>query len=468
MKKITVFMLAMILVIGALTSCSPKVDPANEISISAKAEGSIFSGISDGSIALTVKFNPDWITVADNTEYNGELAAFAALISTDSYFREKDLAKGTQNRIIPDVTDEYSFSTLMTALGFTETEHVESYKAKTYDTDTNDSATMNLAHLAASDRDLYVVALRGCFSAGEWMSAFDPGADGEDGHPDWKNRANMKGVDVAANRALEFINAFVAAHDDSGKPNCILITGHSRGAAIAEIVGAAFEDNEEFESCTYAFNSMAVTTDKKAESYRTIFNIFDSGDLYTAFLPFSQETFYRYGRTLTKDIASDTEVRDAIESLKGLKDYTAASRETFEGYNAVFGKRFEGRAALAEKKTITEDFGTDSAAADARLAELESFISAEKGLGLEGLVSVAKAENDGKISVVIRYSNAAALISLGKVFTYGKAAADALCSMFREDKDLCAVVEYVIGHSDEMSGGHLMINSYVLCGFLED
>ena len=280
MKKITVIILAMVLALGTLVSCSPKVNPENEISAAVHVDGAIFSGTDGKSIALTAKFNPDWLTAGDNTVYNGNLAAFAALLSTDTYFREKDLAKGTQNRVITDGTEEYSFASLMTAFGFTDTEHVESYKAKTYETDTNDSVTMNLAHCLWSDRDVYVVAVRGCFSAGEWMSAFDPGTQSDDSHPDWKNRTNMKGFDIAANRALEFINGFVSAHDDPGKPNSILITGHSRGAAIAEILGAMFEDNEDFSSRTYVFNSMAVTTDEKAKNYRTVFNIFDSGDLY--------------------------------------------------------------------------------------------------------------------------------------------------------------------------------------------
>ncbi len=467
-KKYTALLLIFCLLSGmflSLTSCSD--EKSEDITAAAHAEGSVFSGKSDGSIGLTVKFNPDWLTQGDNTEYDPELAAFSALLSADSYFREKDLDKGTQNRVLPDGAEDYTFTTLLTTLGFTDTQHVESYKERSYETDTNDSVTMNLAHTVANEKyDIYVAAIRGCFSAGEWMSAFDAGSESDDTHPEWKNRSNMKGVDVAANRAFEFISDFIYAHNDPDKPNFILITGHSRGAAISEVLGAMFEDMQDITSYTYAFNSMAVTTDSYAQNYRTIFNIFDSGDLYTDFLPFGQEQFYRYGKVLTADISSSDEIRNAVCESKG-GDFISASAETIRGYAEVFGNRFSSRDSLTEALSASEDFGENGDEADKRLSELNAIISSETGLGLEGLCSAEKTETDGKYTVTVKYSNSAALFAVGKIFAYGKAAADAVCSLFSSDSGVCETAEFITEHSDEMSGGHLLINSYILCGFLD-
>lgn len=469
MKKriIPIFLVAAV-IIGALSSCSDKSVHSDDVLIPAHAEGSIFSGISDGNIGLTIRYNPDWLTEYDNTEYNADLAAFSALLSADSYFREKDLSKGTQNRVIPDGTEDYTFTTLLNALGFSDTLHIESFREKEYETDTNDSVTMNLAHTVASEKyDVYIAVVRGCFSAGEWMSAFDAGTVDDDNHPEWKNRTNMKGIDIAANRAFEFISEYISAHDDAGKPNRILITGHSRGGAISEVLGAMFEDMEDITSYTYAFNSMAVSTDADVRNYQTVFNIFDAGDMYTNFLPFGQEQFYRYGKVLTKDISSSDEIKNAISELKGRSDFLSASSQISDSYASVFGKRFANRDSLSEVLSVNEEFGDDSKKADERLTELNSIISGDTGLGLEGLCSVEKEETDGKYSVRIQYSSAAALFAVGKVFTYGQTAGEAVKSLFKGDSGVCDIVDFIISHSGEMSGGHLIINSYVLCRFLD-
>lgn len=488
-KKLIVLILAAALCLGALSSCGKKVDKNKEIKLAAHVEGAIFGGKSDDSIPVSVIFNPDWLTVYDNTKYNAELAKLSALLSADAYFREKDLAKGSQNRVLPDgvASEDYTFTTLLEKLGFTDVEHAESYKQKKYDSDENDSVTMNLGHLTNEEYDVYAVVIRGCFSAGEWMSAFDPGilalsADSEetdvlgtimdqgekepDGHPEWKNKANLKGVDVAANRAFDFVGEFVEKYDDPKKPNRILITGHSRGAAIAEILGARFENNFAFESYTYAFNSMAVTTDEDAKNYKTIFNIFDDGDLYSDFLPFGEETYYRYGKVLSKNIASSEDVLTSITALKGRDDYVSAGENARKEYAELFGKRFGGRGQLGIPMGEAAADETDEA--KARLALLQELISADKGLGLEDYISLSIEENGPMAMLSVEYTNAVELLAIGKIFTYGQSAADAVKTLFSGDSGVCAIADFLVANAEAMSGGHLLVNSYALCGFLSD
>lgn len=83
----------------------------------------------------------------------------------------------------------------------------------------------------------------------EWSSNFDVGADTSEyynltgSHPDWKNKENHKGFDVTMNRVLKEYNKYAESqgfNSDSIKKT-ILVTGHSRGGAIANLLGAYFE-----------------------------------------------------------------------------------------------------------------------------------------------------------------------------------------------------------------------------------
>lgn len=467
MKKSLALVLAAIL---AFSFLSAGALPADEV-LPVHAEGAIFGGSSTDSIALELKFSPAWITEGDNAAYNKDLAAFSAIVSSDTYFREKDLAKGTQNRILPDGTDsgEYSFETLLNAFGFTDIQHVESFKAKEYETDQNDSVTLTLAYLNdRSKYDCFVVAVRGCFSAGEWSSCFDPGCDSPayeaytGGHPEWTECANFKGMDIAANRAMEFVNDFIAAHDDAGRENCVLVTGHSRGGSIAEIIGARLEDAPEVKSCTYAFNSLPVTNSKTAQEYKTIFNIFDAGDFYSDCMPFGSEEFFRYGRTLSLPAAENSELLSAAAAMKGREDYSCADSEFFAGYGRVFGELFPDRASLCEPLTAVRTFA-DEVSAEAAHAECEALISAETGLGLEAYCSVSEvSEHDGGYAFEIRSCRAAFLQCIGKTLAYGQTAGDAVKSLLAENTGICSIIDMLFANYAGISGGHLLLNSYLM------
>lgn len=475
-RKIISVLLVVLFCSGMLSACSGTGSGTAELSSSAHVEGSIFGGKADDSLAVTAVFNPDWLTKEDNTVYNPDLAAFSALLCADSYFREKDLAKGTQNRVLLDGTDpeNYSFTSFLDAFGFTVTRHVESYKEKNYETDTNDSVTMNLGYCPVSDRfDIFVVAVRGCFSAGEWMSVFDAGADsplyesitGE--HPEWTDRSVHKGIDVAANRAYDLVREFIGENADPSRTTCILLTGHSRGSAIAGVLGARFEKDPDIRSYTYTFNTAVATTDPSAGDYRTIFNVFDSGDLFTDIMPFGKENFYHFGRDMSAEISGTDEIRKTISELKGRDDYVSLEEEQILEYRQLFGSRFPDRASLFEFKNRTESF-ENREAAESRYEELRSVISAETGFGLEGfcLLQDIVTGPDDRYEVSMDYCDAAVLFSLGKILTYGETAAAAVKSVFRNDIEACEIADFFMERSASISGGHLLSNSYVLSQYI--
>ncbi|MDO5446096.1 MAG: hypothetical protein Q4F31_10815, partial [Eubacteriales bacterium] len=381
--------------------------------------------------------------------------------------------KGTQNRVLYEGENEkdYNQTAFLKKIGFTEVQYIESYKEKAYSTDSNDSATLLLAHTTVTEKyDLYVVALRGCFSVQEWISAFDPGFDGETytnltgQHPEWTDKAAFKGLDVAKNRALEFIDEFIAQNDNPNRPNCILITGHSRGGALANMIGAEMEDRKDIRSYTYTFSTPGVTTNGKAGEYRTIFNIIDANDYFTDPLPFGEEAFYRYGRDKTAVAAESDEILAEIARLKGREDFTSLDGKTKAEFAQRFGQRFPNRASLydIEKFTLTFDSKEE---ASARTEEYLSLIGSDNGLGLEGLCRIECSENEGKYEVTLYYCGGAVLIAYAKSLAYDQAASEAAEKLFENDAAACEILALLMDHSAGISGGHLLINSFTLSKF---
>lgn len=470
MKKTLSLLLAAVLLLS-LCGCGKSVT-----AFPVHIEGSIFGGQSGDSLAAELRFDPKWMTSADNRKYSPELAAFSALLCADTYYREKDLAKGTQNRVLFDgSTTEYGYTAFLETVGFTDVQRIESFRVKEYDSDSNDSVTMTLGYRNVDGKyDAFVVALRGCFSAQEWLSIFDPGSD-SDGytsytgeHPEWTDRRQFKGLNIAANRADEFLKEFIAAHDDPDRKNCVLLTGHSRGGALANILGAELEQAGDAKTFTYTFNAPPVTEDPDAGKCKTVFNLFDSRDFYTDPLPFGAEHFLRYGHDLTVQLSDSDKAMNALSALVGRDDYNAASDDVLKNYRTQFAARFSTRKSLYETQTVTETFSTQ-AEAETRLSECQTLIGAEAGLGLESLCTMGSIEKaaDGTFTLCMEYCPAALITAYSKVLSYGSAANDAVQALFRADESGCAIASLLNDHLAELSAGHRLANGYILSGYVK-
>ena len=321
---------------------------------------------------------------------------------------------------------------------------------------------------------MYAVVVRGCFSAQEWRSAFDPGCGsaayeeltGE--HPEWTDKDHFKGADVASNRALAYIRDFMGRTGNDSLPDRILVTGHSRGGGIANLLGAYFEKDENVASYTYTFNPMGVTFSDDANNYKTIFNIFDSEDFFTESFPFADGTFVRYGTDMTVSVAESDKISNAVADLKGRDDYICVSAEAAEKYRSLFAQRFPDRDMLCDKETITRIYGTTEEAEVAREDFIKT-IGSEEGLGLDDLCTVGEIvkENDGRYSLTLEYCGAALLRTYAMILAYGETAYTPAVSLFAEDEIGCEIASVLMENAAKISGGHLLINSYVIAGTLK-
>lgn len=475
MKKMISLTLALILSLCLLSACGDKPTSA-PLTLNATVEGSIFGGKNDHSISLSASFDFGWLTARDNPTYDPALAQFCALLSADSYYRSKDVASNRQNRVLLSDTDaaDYTTSTLLSRFGFSEVEHYESYLYATDPTDSNDSVTLTLAHATVDGEcDVFVIVARGCFSAQEWKSAFDPGCDDAlysdltGAHPEWTNKAHFKGVDVAANRALARIEAFREENGDENLPDRLLITGHSRGGAIANILGAHYEDDPLVTSCTYTFNAPGVTLTADADQYVTIFNVFDTGDFFTDPFPFGAGTYARYGRDLSLSVAENRDLRLAIAELKECDDYLCVPADIALSYRTLFAERFPDRDRLCDPDTLTRVFETEEEALLSRNGCL-AVIDPATGLGLGDLCRVTEITAcDGGFSYTLEYCDAALLRTYAMILAYGEKAYTPAAELFDGDEAGLGIADILLAHASEINGGHLLVNSYVLAGFVQ-
>ncbi len=476
-RKIIAVMLVLAALAVSVPACAKKESEPEIEKKKVTVEGSIFGGQNEDKIGVEVSFDTKWITTDKNTVYNPELAKFCAVLSADSYFREKDLAKGRQNRAILDenADAEYAQTSLLKAFGFTETEHYESYLALEDPTDSNDSVTLNVGHQTVGGKyDVYVVVVRGCFSWQEWCSAFDPGCADADyetltgKHPEWTHKDYFKGIDIAANRALDFISSFMAKNGDEKLPDTILITGHSRGGSIANILGADFENDKDVKSYTYTFNAMASVSSKLKNDYTTVFNVFDEGDFFVDPFPFGDGSFQRFGIDKSVKISGSEEAKEAIAAIKGRDDYASVPETAADEYRAMFASRFENRDMLTDSVKITRVFDNE-ASANAEREEILSLVGSEKGLGLEDLSKVGEVVKnaDGKYEVTFEYCGLALLRSFAKILAYGTAASDAFRTLFEEDETASAIAAWIAENLGAINSGHLLVNGYAIADLVK-
>lgn len=161
-----------------------------------------------------------------------------------------------------------------------------------------------LVELRGVSKEIIAIVIRGTNgTVEEWSSNFDIGCDDifYSNNPisrntDWTNVENHMGFDIAATRVIRVINEYISEESnlDSSAIKTLWITGHSRGAGIANIVGSELDSR--YETFVYTFASPMTTTvsDIETASHKSIFNIVNGDDIIPC-LPLDKWGFKRYG-----------------------------------------------------------------------------------------------------------------------------------------------------------------------------
>ena len=182
---------------------------------------------------------------------------------------------------------------------------------------------------------LYVVPIRGTPTSAEWYSNFNVGMG--DTH---------EGFYKAANEVLStLINDFFSRDGSDASHRKILITGHSRGAAVANIVagkltegGGTYVNTEGIFGYTYACPAVSKNA---ATSYKNIYNFQFSGDPIPE-LPLPKWSFIRYGQSII--LGSDKEDSGNVNFQNVAIQFNRMTGKTFkgtQGAGSTFRTNFE-------------------------------------------------------------------------------------------------------------------------------
>lgn len=290
-----------------------------------KPNSNIFLGkLKDTYYEYNVEFSLDYRSFFESKEtYQKDLAIlgsiFANLAYVNDYLEHNWLTGKEKYKVrhtaltINDGTDlsDAGIKDVFTAFGL---EDYEDYKLSEH-FDDDDISEMMIGHRKVSynkkDKEIIFVSVRGTDGTiEEWSSNFDVGADTEDywdrNNPYWRNKEHHKGFDVAANRLYDQIINYVNANIDNNSDKAIYIVGHSRGAAISNILGTKFENKEGYESYVYTYACPGTTTDTSYKRYKSIFNIVNEDDLVPR-LPLDAWGFHKYGTVYSASIVDDYE-----------------------------------------------------------------------------------------------------------------------------------------------------------------
>ncbi len=171
------------------------------------------------------------------------------------------------------------------------------------------------SELPGADYTIVMVLVRGTFGRDEWISNLNMANEwGKDPKLETARMPQFhEGFSKAADDVMETLAAYVASNKIDLATAKILVTGHSRGGSVANLIGSRLDNAADADAQSpfaavkpenvfvYTFASPNVTIKKTLEvddaKYHNIFNIVSPEDI-VPLLPFPAWHGARYGRTL--------------------------------------------------------------------------------------------------------------------------------------------------------------------------
>ena len=212
----------------------------------------------------------DGYFLQDATKLNGEVAKMSVALAAAAYDKDS----------IDSIISDMGFSIINTGT------HSVSYDDSRLSLDDNDHVAYTIARKQIDGYTVYCVPIKGTGKNAEWYSDFNLG-EGDD-HLGFYNAA----VEVN-NELVDFINS----DGTSLSKTIVLLTGHSRGAAVTNIIAAWLDKKSQIPDAQifgYAFACPAVSVNFD-HSLKNIYNFNNPGDLVTL-LPMED---WGYGRNGT-------------------------------------------------------------------------------------------------------------------------------------------------------------------------
>lgn len=262
----------------------------------------------NGQTSTTLSFNDSWFD-KDSHIYDHDLATACSVLTA---------VCNSESQFYGDVEGAIPYAEkALGALGFSHIQ-TDSYALRSNILDqlaiffvgSHDVATYVLAsktipgEKGASDETLVFVGVRGSYGT-EWLSNLKLySANGELDH---------QGYGLAEQEVMGALEKYIRSIGAVPEYTKILVTGHSRGGAIANLLASDLNDRADTSESiatrrnifayTFASPTTTLTTTCTDSRYRNTFNIVNPSDIVPD-LPLSSWGFSRYGRTLVLPDAS--------------------------------------------------------------------------------------------------------------------------------------------------------------------
>ena len=324
-------------------------------------DSNVFTGkLKSGHDGTTsVSFTVDYRAFFDApTLYDPDLAAFSVMGAALAYY-EADYSDAWFTFDAPQTwaggtASKVQGLELMQVLGF---EDVVDYTLDSYGDD--DLCEVLLGHRTVTfngvTKVIVAIWVRGtdATSMEEWSSNFHMGDlvrffDAYDSvatkvphqsNDDWTRKTNHRGFDVCATRLLHYLKAYYL--DDYVQPAldaapeaslAYWLTGHSRGAAVANLMASyLIDEGAQVYAYTFAAPYNTANTEASAEKYDSIFNLVNSND-FIPMLPIPEWGFTRYGKTASVDASAyASQIKAATGEDYDGKYLTASDMSTLLG-----------------------------------------------------------------------------------------------------------------------------------------
>lgn len=300
--------------VAADTDYDGKPDSSDKAPSNNKFTGKLTSTYATSSITTYMDYR--WF-FGSNTTYNKKLSVMSSLLSAVMY---EGSSLSLNDSTKTQKTDGKTIQQVMTYFGMS---NPKSYALNTlYSDDHVSEVALGYRTVKYNNKQKTILAviIRGTNGTlQEWTSNFDVGQLSTDTSSDeWTNTKNHKGFDITANRIMKLVDKYISENGISKSSVVYWVTGHSRGAAIANILGANLEKAGKT-AFTYTFAAPNTTMASDAKSYKTIFNIINEDD-FVPCLPMATWGYTRYGRS-TKAVSISKSYETTWEKTTGIWDY---------------------------------------------------------------------------------------------------------------------------------------------------
>lgn len=278
---------------------------------------------------------------AIGTAAAGNEAAFLPIFTHPATESDRELILISANAA-HKVYNEADIADYLVSLGFPE-DRIRQYD---YDSPIAHSVGLTLACREVVNSNgatvtLYAVIARGTAGTAEWFSNFDMG-DGD----------VAMGFDLAAHRVVDHFTNYITLYPPlDGASFKLWLTGHSRGAAVANLIAGQYVylPQEQVYCVTFATPNVALQTSRATN----ILNFVIDGDVVTN-VPFTSWGFDRHGLTVhyTDATLPDTELIPAEDMQLLLSFLGSVSQDT---YYEMTQEVLHSDAATARNDMTLED-----------------------------------------------------------------------------------------------------------------